>query len=633
MDGKSALREAIMSVPVPGAPPRFSRADAATGLTFLDAALRLEHVRRLTERLTIVAHGSAQRTTEVDISLRALDTVARPAGPAGTSAIWVPVSRISRRSVAPVEIRDAAGIRLPLLTQHELSTYLAAGLYRLLYGILASHPHARTDSLLGELLYQAHEARWLIQYALASLLTDQHRPEPGDHFDGTSGTVSGQGGRSRRLALKVLDEYADLLADYFALFDVAVNDYLLVVPLDAARDEHLVRYDMPLHALLPACGHRGPARLLRTSADGYCLSYESRISSSVRSYQLVVETDPGVHIERMFLSTDADLHLVDELHADLEVLAGRLTDHGEPDRAGHKILELQTQTTLRKLADLVRRREWEADHAGVALPAMLPACAALARIAVSGDGVESDEHGVDNSILRHPRLNQELLSRAAQELRGGQAHRDLSLERDPASHRAHASWRGSGGDSRGSSQVEVYAGALLRDTTAAGPRAVRLYGFAVATMGYLAACLLTGLVWPFGAAGAAALGRIADADAVISVLLLVPGFLYTRLSLPDRHSVAGRLQALSRLVANLCIAAAAVVAAAIAAGTPGWFVQATLGAMIVVPFLGAAALFVRRSTSGDARELVRLGAPRWLDRTAPEAVPVDARFSSMGGSA
>jgi hypothetical protein len=630
VDGESALREAIMSVPVPGSPPRFLRADAVTGLGYLDAALRLDHVRRLTERLTVVAHRSAHRTTEVDVNLAGLDHAFREQG--GT--VWVPVSRIARRSVAPVEVRDGAGNRLPLLTQHELSRQLAAGLYRLLLGILHSHPDARGTTLLDELLTQAHEARWLVQSAMASLLTDQHRPEPGE-LTGTSsqGTVSGQGARHRRLALKVLDDYADELADYFALFDVAVNDHLLVVPLDAARDEHLVRYEMPLYAAEPDAGRslRRVGRKLLTGAEGYCLTYSSRISSSVRSYQLVLETEPGVHIERMFLSTDADSDLVDELHADLGVLAGRLVEP-PPDRATRKILELQTHTTLRKLADLVRRREWDADHAGVELPATLPECAVLARVAVSGEGVESDEHGVDSSILRHPLLDAARLRRAAQELRGGEVHRDLSVERDPESHRAHAYWRGPAADARGSTQVRLYAAALLRDATAAGPSAVRLYGFAVAVMGYLTACFLTGSAWPFDAAGVARMGAVDDPDALIAVLLLVPGFLYTRLALPDRTSVAGRLQALSRLVANLCVAVVAVAAAAIAAAMSGALIAATLAAMIVVPLLGALVLFVRRPARSDRAELVRLGAPRWLDRTAPAPVTTDARFSSIGGT-
>jgi hypothetical protein len=629
MDGRDALREAITSVPIPGAPPRFSRSEAATGLAYLDATLRLDHVRRLTERLTVVTHRSAHRTTEVDVNLAALDVGPR----AREGTVWVPVSRISGRSVAPVDVRDGSGNRLPLLTQRELGSRLASGLYRLLHGILASHPDARGDSLLDELLTQAHEARWLVQHALVSLLTEAHRPEPGGHVEAGGGTVSGQGGRYRRLALKILDEYADLLADWFMLLEVALNDHLLVVPLDASRDEHLIRYEMPLYAHEPVRGPlRGLVRRLRTGADGYCLSYSARISSSVRSYQLVLETEPGVHIERMFVSTDADRHLVDELHADLGVLAEHLADRDPADRAEQKILELQTQTTLRRLADLVRRREWDADHAGVECASTLPECEVLARVAVSGEAVETDEHGVDNSVLRHPRLDPGRLRRAAQELRLGEAHRDLSIERDPESHRAHAYWRGPGTDTGRGTQVALYAAALLTDTTVAGPRAVRLYGVFVAMIGYLAACFLAGSPWPFSPAGVAAFGRIRDPDAVIAVLLLVPGFLYTRLSLPARNSVAGRLQALSRLVANLCIVVVAVAAAAVAAGTSGAAIAVGLGATIAVPLFGTLALFLHRPAAGDTGELVRLGAPRWLDVTAPAPVAVDAHYSSVGGS-
>ena len=121
MDSSTALRYAIMSVPVPGAPPRQNAVGAAIGLSFLDSALRLNHIRRLSETLTVTDHRVARRTTEVDISLAMLDegqrraTVLsrdlRSAEPerATTRApdeVWVPVARIARRSTAPVIIWD-----------------------------------------------------------------------------------------------------------------------------------------------------------------------------------------------------------------------------------------------------------------------------------------------------------------------------------------------------------------------------------------------------------------------------------------------------------------------------------------------------------------------------------------------
>jgi hypothetical protein len=120
---------------------------------------------------------------------------------------------------------------------------------------------------------------------------------------------------------------------------------------------------------------------------------------------------------------------------------------------------------------------------------------------------------------------------------------------------------------------------------------------------------------------------------VIAVLLLVPGFLYTRLTLPDPHSVAGHLRALPRLVANGCIAIVALVAAVVAAGLPGPLVQLAFAAMILGPVLGALLLRYRRRMLDDTGELVRLGAPRWLSPQRVQRPEPDVRFfSPLGGS-
>src|SRR5690348_16312885 len=79
LNGFALLKEAIRSVPIPGAPPALSREGAAVGLAFLDMALRQNHVRWLTERLALIEHRSATRTTEVDIRLSLLDVGQREA--------------------------------------------------------------------------------------------------------------------------------------------------------------------------------------------------------------------------------------------------------------------------------------------------------------------------------------------------------------------------------------------------------------------------------------------------------------------------------------------------------------------------------------------------------------------------
>ena len=126
MDSSIALRYAITSVPVPGAPPRQNADGAAIGLSFLDSALRLNHIRRLSETLTVTDHRVARRTTEVDVSLAMLDEGQRRAtvlsrdlrsasrsedDVRGPDEVWVPVARIARRSTAPVTIWDTSGAR------------------------------------------------------------------------------------------------------------------------------------------------------------------------------------------------------------------------------------------------------------------------------------------------------------------------------------------------------------------------------------------------------------------------------------------------------------------------------------------------------------------------------------------
>lgn len=648
MDGRTALAHAIVSIPVPGAPPPLRDDGAAIGLAFLDTALRLNHVRRLTERLTVVDHRVARRVTEIDVSLRMLDTGQRRAAAQchelrGRTAdpipgeLWVPVARLARTSTSPVDVRDAAGVRLPRLTEHESSALLAAGLFRLLRGILDTQPDSTGDTDLALLLHHTHEAEWLIQAAMERLLTERRRPEPTTRPHAPEGTVEGQGARYRALALRVLDKFEGALTDYFALFDIACENELLVVCLDGAVDEHLLTWETPLRVDPDLTPPRRVQRLLGTNATGYCLEYGSHLPPGIPGYHLVVETEPGVAIDRLYLSTDADARIVAMLHDDLAVLAPRLAaQRSAPAARGpEKILELQMQTTLRRLADVVRRRRWECAEAGFPAPdERMLACTTLARIAVAGEGVVAADRTVDSSVLLHPLLTPEVLEQAGHELYAEEVFVDLTLPAEPASGRAHAYWRGTAEDSAGGTPVEVRASMLLSDVSTTGPRSVCLYALTVALAAYLLAAVLTESAWPFAPAAAAALTRIPQADAVVAVLLLVPGFLYTRLALPDRDTVSGHLRALPRLVANLCIGAVALVAAAIAANLPGWCVQVAFVIMIVVPACGAALLLLRRRRLPGAAELVRIGAPRWLSPTAVRRVPSDVRFfSPLGNSA
>ncbi|WP_329062821.1 hypothetical protein [Amycolatopsis sp. NBC_01480] len=656
MDGIESLRHAIETIPIPGAPPRLSRQGAAVGLALLDTSLRLNHVRRLTERLTVVEHGTARRSTEVDVSLKLLDEGQRHATaqlqdligrehgeraasrPAQQRALWVPLARLPRRDASPVDVFDSAGQKLPRLTQHEASRLVASGLYRLLRGILAGDENAQTAKHeLNTFLFQVHEPRWLIQQALLTLLTERNHPEQEFTLAPAEGTVRGYGRECREMALDILDGYAGLLIEYEYLLNVAVRDYMLVVALDDSVEEHRLSYETPLHVDARQPVAIDQWRRLAASRRGYVVSYETMIPATLKSYHLVAATAPEAEISRMYLSTDADQHQVDGLAEDLVSLAERQDSAAlqEADGARHKILELQAQTVLRRLADLVRRRKWEAGQSGVELsPRSLPACHRLAAAATTGDAVRTESGELDNSLRRHPAFSAAQLREAARELTERELGRDLVLVNGTTDNEGRAYWRRSGGrDSRGD-HIRVRATLVLRDSTKSGPLNVTFYALAVAAVSFVLGWMLVGSPWPYGRAATEALDHIGDGQSVITMLLLLPGFLYSRLSLPPRRTVLGYLGTLPQALVQLSIAAVAAFAAAVAAKTRGEVVQVMLTIAVGLPVIAALVLLGQALWHGPAIPLSRIGAPRWAGAGAwDRRKPLDAnvRFDSTGG--
>lgn len=648
MRGIESLREAIRTVPVPGAPARLSLDGAALGLSFMDTSLRLNHVRRLTERFTVMDHRVARRTIEVDVNLRTLDEGQRQAAArchtfmshersesgerlralARSDTLWVPVARISRQSVAPVDVLDGDRRKLPRLTQYETSRLLASGLYRLLRSVLASHQDARSESLLNHLLLRDHEPRWLIQSALQTLLTDRSQPERTYEHPASPRVVSGWGAESRRIALEVLDEngkYGEHLKDFNRLLDVAINEYLLVVALNADTDEHLLTYEAPVRVEEPGSETSWFMRMIRANSRGYHIEYEGQVPASLRSYHLVFDVEDGLKIERMYLTTDADRTSSERIIHDLETLAAlRGNASGQRDRPTTKLLELETQTTLRQLSELVRRRRWDADQAGFAFDnSRLLAVTDLCWAAVSGEATESTEGQTDNSVLNHPLVGVDKLRAAAKELRETQLADDLALENAATTRSAHVYWRRRDTRENGGAQINVRAGLILRDSTETGPWSVFWYGLSVAAIAHSVLWFLSGHPWPYAVSAATELHDISDRDAIIAVLLLVPGLLYTRLTLPDRQSISGYLRAAPRMAAKACIVVVALMAAAVATGVSGiWliavsaftvFLSAASATMVVLPDVTNWLAKRRHKRWSMEEQLRRMRAPGWVN--------------------
>ena len=652
MDGLSCLREAISIVPVPGAPPRLSRDGAVVGLAFLDGALRLNHVRRLTERLALVEHRIAHRTTEIDISLNMLDrgqssavklfqqlathasSISQPRS-TSDNAIWVPVARIPRQTADTIDIRDASGHKVPRLTQYETSRLMVSGLYRLLRESLTSHPDSSNpDTDLNRIMYRIHEPRWLIQAALLTIFTERSEPKIPMARKATPGTVEGYVRQYRKLALAIFDQYSDYLKDYCALLNVALKEHLLVVALDATIDEHLLTYDTPLYVNERPPFLRRALRVLRASGEGYYVQYNTNIPSTLRSYHLIFECKPDIDINSIYLSTDADAKTVTSLKTDLVEIADRLQAqrHAPTDESARKMLELETQTALRRLSEIVRKRKWEADHAHIIFPEQyLPSSYELTQATVAGEATLDPDGKPNNSVLNHPSLSPEKLRAAAAELVDLQMSFDLSLESDPVTNRARVYWRPTAERRVNAGQIHIRATAILREATGAGSRDALLYALTLAGTAYLMACFLSRSIWPYGRALLAPTHSVHSPEAVIAVLLVVPGFLYTRLTLPDPHSISGHLRAIPRIVVWLCISSMVVTAAAVAAASEARVILAVFIFGTLLPLLSTALLFRRRPY--DLRKaLGRMGAPTWssgYSPSKPHAVEPDVRFFSL----
>lgn len=661
MDGTAVLRDALLTLPIPAAPPRLSLDGAVVGLGILDAALRLSHIRRVTERLDISEHRIAKRTTELDISInlltdsqlaaaqsiQALTSHGLTQAPSSTDppeqVLWVPVARLSHANVGQVDVNDSSGHRLPRLTQYETTRLIASGLYRLLRGILASHRDAlNADTELGQFLYRIHEPRWLIQSAILAVLTEVSKPgvdkahEGGDfHFD-----AADVADPYRKIALNLFDNYKPLLIEFFQLLDVAINDQIIVVALDPQRDEHLLSYELPLYVNEPGKWHERLWHLIRASREGYYVRYITDIPTTLPSYHLVAEAVPGVDISQIILTTNAHKQEVRALERDLTVMTQYLGQGAPGLTVGERgrVVDFEIEVLIRELAELMRRCEWEAATAGVSAPRKcLSTSFALVERA---EQYEANLRPNDNDQLTplQVSITESDLRAAAKELDTNELRYDLAVEQQPISNRAHVYWRRPPpGRPLASGRTRIHVGMVLRNRAETNTRTVLVYAFAVASIAYLLACFITRGLWPFAPSYTQKYAHIPSREAMIVILLLVPGFLYTRLDLPEHNSVASHLRTVPRLVAYLCIVSTAVLAASVAVSTEGSVIEIAFAIGILVPIISISLLPLPgyRQRSTPPLVLARLGAPKWATcEGAGDKHPIvpDVTYTSLGDS-
>jgi len=355
-------------------------------------------------------------------------------------------------------------------------------------------------------------------------------------------------------------------------------------------------------------------RWARTDYSTYRVEYFAQVPSNLRSYHVVAETEPGVHIQEMSLVTNADEAEARDVVADLRVFAGKLR---EENRMGTmiepRLLELELQSVLGRLFELLRRRRWDADQAGAGMAEdQLENSTRLAWACISGEGVRDRTGQVSSSLLGRNDVTEEALDAAAEEVEDQELASDFSLENDPASNRAHVYWRRKSPRPSVGGYTRIRCTLSLSDASGARPGSVLAYVAAVVLTIYITGCFMTRSPWPYGGfGGSPPAPSELNADAVVAVLLLVPGFLYTRLDLPARHTIIGRLRVLSRQVAHICIAASVLLAAAVASGISGSVLLWLFAVSTLVPILAAVPL-VRRPVNQRPEAGLPVAMPNWL---------------------
>lgn len=653
-----ALKRSVLLLPVPGAPPAHPRGGGDLGLAFLNTALRLDHVTRVSEQIEIVETMSARRRVSLDLSLRLLNAEQERAGerlnelrgdsprlartPTDPHAprsplIWVPIARLSRRAVAPVEVVDAEGRLVPRLTQAETLHLMQAGVYRTFRNILRAKPVASDSSSdLYSFLHHLDEARWLVKAALAYTVVNgsTFASSPADELN-ARGTLP----LARIQAFRALDALRGEDGDdaFYRLLALSMSDYLVVVGLDASKDEHHLSYEGPLLLAKERALGRAFSRLDPRRA-GLVVEYATPISSGPASYHLSVDVAPDVHIAKFLLQTTHDKPEAEELSMRLLALAEHQDRDGADPAAMRqsKVIEYELQDVFARLSMLAQARydDWAAfaRRAGnhVRCTGPLEELVSLSRRFAQGELTKLAE----TSWASPPELR-----RLATLIRDSEIGHDVVIENDPRESGAHVYWRKRGMGSPVQRELGVATTRMqLIDDSPSLIGSVLLTTAALALVVYgVAAFSFHSAIWilPWVTIDRP---QLSQADAIVAVLLLTPGFLFTRLDLPSSRTILGALRELPRVLAVAAVASTTYAAMAVSTGVAS---SAAARAHFTISFVLLAVvvligLWHRAAIRSaiDEKSLLRLRPPRWLagavsGSSGTEAAP-DIAFHAVG---
>jgi len=598
-------------------------------------------------------------------------------------SIWLPLGRHARQDLAPIQVRDAAGSVLTTITHRATLWSLGLGLRRAFMIWLDSNPDAhRPGDPLHDLRHNLYRSSWLIEAAMTNLIengshaADARREDIGD-------TRWSDIRRTAQNALDLLFESKD--NPLLSLLEMVSSEHLLVVEVDTEHDHVHLRYDAPV---LPALENAPEAPADEGITDDprptrrrwrppswasleheFTITYATVIPRAVNSYHATVEVSEELRVRRLLMISNNDAHAVRLLVGDMRALA---TQYELLKETAPAVLELELEAIVSRAAEVGRRRhrDLRAYQAYIGScyrtfthrpprfrpPPEQPATAEelceeigagqrmVERLRQLADMLET----TDNLEKLTEKIDATRLRQWAEQFEAADLELDVYVDNDPRENAGHTHWsrRAFGSSQQSAEPVEatVYA-TLVDDPPSLAASVGRLLFAVVALVVILAALLrigpsdlygaLRGAPHPANAGNATPLGT---ADALVTILLLVPGLLLSRLDIPSHRTVLGRLRLFSRYVAYAAVTVSAVLALAVSIlserdlALPVAIALVSLAVVVVFVLAdGTIKAYKRRSRVPN-----KIAVPRWLIeeiRRAPRSRRrTAAEFSTIGRS-
>jgi hypothetical protein len=392
------------------------------------------------------------------------------------------------------------------------------------------------------------------------------------------------------------------------------------------------------------------------------LRYVTHLPPGSTSYHLHVATEDDLNIESALLISDGDLQFIEDLGRRAAAVVGALAELPADLRLATpqtwaliKTLLMEAERSATQLNGILENRTrrlrsiWgplvdshDFDLMGLQRRAAVVRAELRKKLQLMRDPGRHVGSGAGQQAAGARRLGRDLCA-LLDECKRLEVGRELTSDDDPEESEAHVHRRERRDRPRGTvvgPETATVLVAIRENTPALRGRVLMTVG-PLALIVYVIGTFLYSnplwLVWP-----AALHHGDRQADALITILLLVPGLLITRLDIARGSSLLAVIRSLPRLAAFGSVASTTLLAASIAAGAHGaWLrVLMSLTFIAVVVFLLVQLIDVRatRWAASNGLSLDPPSAPAWLLRPgirarAAEEIDIDVRSYSDGSEA